>query len=259
MKNTCVPIVPTGTKLRLPRILIRFVAGILLLVVVALLAQIYLNGFVGRVKCLDETRFFSQLACGISETYNDWAPYFRSLPSDEEMIANFHKHRADFERLVRIYREDLSVPTDFYDLKPTPEVKAIMDRINVLWVKGDGVLWIPPDPYSTELNFLRGKAELTAKWGSPERRQFSGVKFGYPHRKVSSFKNLAHIYKLYYYIPAVPRIRDGRLKRPGNILEADPLIVRTLNETPYFRGFDYCAYREIEPHWFIGMCQTERD
>ena len=97
--------------------------------------------------------------------YESCAPYFRSLPSDEEMIENFRKHRADFEHLVTRYREDLSVPTHFYALVPTPEIKAMMQRISVTKVFGDAVVWMPPDPYSKDPDFQeRKQSKLDAKW-----------------------------------------------------------------------------------------------
>jgi hypothetical protein len=89
-------------------------------------------------------------------SFHDLPLLLRPLPSDEEMIANFRRHRADFKQLVRIYREDLSVPTDVVGtLEPTPEIKAIMDRINVDVVKGDGMVWMPPNPYCHDSGFTK--------------------------------------------------------------------------------------------------------
>ncbi|MFH1113315.1 MAG: hypothetical protein V1792_05290 [Pseudomonadota bacterium] len=103
----------------------------------------------------------------------DFHYLFRFLPSDEELIANFSRHRSDFERLVRIYREDLSVPTNCVgDLEPTPKIKAVMDRLNVTAVHGDGVLWIPPNPYSGDPAFLREKAKLYPKRIAPRNGSF---------------------------------------------------------------------------------------
>jgi len=102
------------------------------MIALVLCLQIYSNGFTDFGRCKDEIGFLRKLWCGITGTYEDDAPFFRSLPSDEEMIANFRKHRADFERLVQIYREDLSVPNDEVGvLLPSAEVKKIMDRIRV--------------------------------------------------------------------------------------------------------------------------------
>jgi len=160
--------------------------------VVAWLPGIYLRGFREFGPCSSKRGFLTKLVCATAATYESYAQCLRSLPSDDEMIANFHKHRADFDRLAQIYRGDLSVPTDFDFLQPTPEVKRLMDRINVAWVEGDGVIWLPETADSTRPDLLRYKRELLAKPYSPERRKFSGVILGYAHKKVESLKNLMY-------------------------------------------------------------------
>lgn len=199
---------------------------------------------------------FSLLVAVVLVTnYERCAPYFRSLPSDEEMIENFRKHRADFERLAQIYREDLSVPTHFYALVPTPEIKAIMQRINVTKIYGDAVVWMPPDPYSKDPNFPEDKSKLVAKWYSPERRKFSGVMFRYAHGTVIK---LGVVEKRYYYVPFEPKILGGKLIVPATLLTGGiGDIFHSLNTyPPDFKLWD-AVYREIEPHWFIQMYQYE--
>jgi hypothetical protein len=229
--------------------------------------KFYVDLPVGR--CKDESGF-RRLLCGISETYEYYAyrhgisrtyegvaKHFRSLPSDEEMIANFHEHRADFERLVQIYREDLSVPTLFIQLKPTPEVKAIMDRIHVGAVWGDGIIWLPPNPYSTEPSFLKRRRSLHLKLFSRETRQsretreFSGVMLYYIHPTVMGFKYPLH--KKYYYVPFAPRVKKGELLLPGG--RGWACMAETLDSWPFDCRLSQCAYRQIEPHWLIGLCE----
>lgn len=126
----------------------------------------------------------------------------RPLPSDEEMITNFQRHRADFERLVQIYREDLSIPTDFILLQPTPQIRNLMSRINVDAVEGDDMVWIPPDPYSKDLSSRKQKADVD-HW--PQKRKFSGVKLSYAYGEIITYHfNL--ISKNYYYVPFIPQI-----------------------------------------------------
>ncbi|MFH1117180.1 MAG: hypothetical protein V1792_24950 [Pseudomonadota bacterium] len=187
--------------------------------------------------------------------YDVWIACMRNLPSDEEMIANFHKHRAEFEQLAKIYREDLAVPTDEGGcLRPTPHIEALMERINVSWICGDQVVWIPPDPYSKDEAFQSKHSSLTAKWFSPERREFSGVIFRYAHGKKIRFWYGERVDKRYYYFPFAPRIHNGTLIVPATLL---PCIwggvFQTLNTyPPHFKTYDY-AYKKIAPNWYIQM------
>lgn len=129
---------------------------------------------------------------------------FRSLPSDSEMIENLQRHRADFERLVQIYREDLSMPTDriFGSLNPTPETKQIMNRVKIDDIKTDREIWLPPNPYSKEI-FSGNWMELRIKRGydDPARRKYSGVILNYVHKAVTRREYMEPVYKRYYYVP----------------------------------------------------------
>ena len=246
------------------KIFVAFSLPIVTIIVAVLVLDIYFLGFTDARKCTDEKGFFRKLFCGISETYQDNAPYFRSLPSDEEMIEHFYRHRADFERLVKIYLEDSSVPTDVVGtLLPTPEVKATMDRINITFVSDDQVLWILPDPYSTDPDFRRKYIKLSAKtYGANRReiRQYFGVILSYAHPKALRLKYMAPVHKRYYYVPFRPRVRDGEIHFPQVSLMAygDGPSVQSLNTYPPGLKPFGCAYREIEPHWFIRMYQ-DRD
>ena len=146
------------------RVLIGLGMSIPLIIFVILVVQVC----VLSADCDGERNLISKLRCGISATYESDAPFVRCLPTDEEMIANFHKNRGDFERLVNIYREDLSVPTVLDLLKPTPEIKEIMARINVAAVKSDGIVWVPPDPWTKRFRFLENTGEASGQ--KPHRR-----------------------------------------------------------------------------------------
>ena len=189
--------------------------------------------------------------------YESCSPYFRTLPSDEEMIANFHKHRADFERLVQIYREDLSVPTDAMEsLVPSPEIRAMMECIKVSQVRGDQVLWVPPDPYRDQPNSEKDKLERESLPGSPERRKFAGVIFRYRHQIVARIFCGGDVDKRYYYIPLVPKVLKGMLVLPASIpAYGNGPLLETLNTYPPDLGPFEAAYRQIERHWFIQMRQ----
>jgi hypothetical protein len=184
--------------------------------------------------------------------------FFRRLPTDEEMIAHFYKHRSDFDRLVQIYREDLSVPVDVVGtLLPTPEVKPIMERINISYVKDDQVPWIPPDPYSTVPDVQRELTMFLIHRDEHEKRKYSGVILGYAHGQVLRLKYMGPVWKKYYYTPLVPKIGDGRLNFPVVTLLAygNGIVVQSLNTIPPELAPFECAYRQIEPHWFIRMFQ----
>jgi hypothetical protein len=239
------------------RSLVRWSGRIVMIIATVLALQIYLNGFVGGVKCMDETGFLRQLLCGISVTCADYAPYLRNFPSDEEMIENFHKHRAEFERLVQIYRNDLSVPTNLNSLEPTREVRAVMDRIHVAHVRGDGVLWLPPDPYSKKLNPEWDKLERMSRLYSPEKRQFSGVILSYAHAEVLRFDYGTRVHKRYYYIPFTPKVDNGVLVLPVAGIMGFPRVAQTLSKYPPFEWPFECFCRQIEPQWFIEMCQEK--
>jgi hypothetical protein len=222
-----------------------------------LLLQILELGFTGSKECRDEENFFRKLICGIWATYEEDAPYFRFLPSDEEMIAHFQTHRADFERLVQIYREDPSLPNRFgsigYDEQP-PEVKALMARINVSGMRSDWTIWLPPDPYS-EVARQQSRILVLVPMlhrGNPEARRFSGVLIRYGHPLVIRLdKHLSKVWKGYYYTPFPPRVENGLLKKPAGGNRLFP----TLNTYPSRLITGTCFCRQFDPNWFIEMCQ----
>lgn len=180
---------------------------------------------------------------------------FRVLPSDEEMIAHFHRHRADFERLIQIYREDPSLPNRFGMVsQPTPEMETITKRINVNWPTSDWTVWLPPDPYSEEARRVTKALQLDRKIhrGDVEGRKFSGVRIGYAHLPVRRFdKNMPEVFKGYYYTPFAPQIENGMLKKPVGGEWSYP----SLNTYPSRLITGDCVYRQFEPQWFIRMCQ----
>lgn len=187
----------------------------------------------------------------VSLFWADLRPAFRLLPSDREMIANFQEHRKDFERLVEIYRTDPSIISKWGLLEATPEMQAIMDRINVCALRGDMQAWIPPDPYShktTELLAILRNAGPT----SMAMRKVSGVTLVYNHRAVKRLNDdLSDLCKGYYYAPLPPRV-DKRILR-GPIW--NQRLYRCLSWCPSDLVDGECVYRQFEPQWFIELCQ----
>ncbi|AFM26642.1 hypothetical protein [Desulfomonile tiedjei] len=180
---------------------------------------------------------------------------FRCLPSDETLIRHFQKHRADFELLVQIYREDPDLPNNFGMVsKPTPEISAIMNRINVRDLRSDWTIWLPPDPYSEEAKSETKARKLIQKVhrGEAEGRRFSGVSMTYDHGPVRRFdKYLSEVFKGYYYTPFPPRVENGLLKKPDG---AEP-VFHHLNTYPPRLILGDCVYRQFAPQWFIKLCQ----
>jgi len=190
--------------------------------------------------------------------FRDLPSMFRSLPTDEEMIANFYKNREDFDRLARIYREDKWVPAIMRVLIPTPEITAIMARINVTAVKGDGGIWIPPDSYSMDPDSLERKLELKIGRDGPAARKYSGVIFSYKDGRVIRRNYGQPVYKQYYYVPVVPKVEDGVLVPPGTSTWSDNRVLESLNRYPSGFATFNCVYRQIEPQWLIRMCQDKQ-
>ncbi|MBM4328954.1 MAG: hypothetical protein FJ118_17545 [Deltaproteobacteria bacterium] len=240
--------------IRLP---IYFSLAFVSVAVLILALQIYINGFWENVRCKGERGFLCKLQCGIAATYEDDAPYFRLLPTDEEMIAHFQKHRTDFERLVQIYREDPSLPNrwgmvDYHELHPKEQ--AIMARVGVNGMRGDWQSWVPPDPYSVEAQKQVATLGLfrEAQKGTSEGRKFSGVILSYAHPPVIRLNaDLAWVFKGYYYTPLVPKIENGRLKKP----DGGERIFPTLNTYPSWLICGNCVLKQFEPQWFIRLCQ----
>ncbi len=219
-------------------------------------------------RCRGSDGFFSTLRCVYSKAREDAKPYFRSLPGDEEMIANFYRHREDFERLVKIYREGPFLSNgDRYVFPPPSEVEAIMARINVSVMQGDGQHWVPPDPYSNTARKFIQKLWSARKLfnGGLEDRKYSGVQLSYRHERVHrtcvSWFNIEQprVWKGYYFTPFVPRKLDGCLRTPGPAYWGLPhlpgmSVFPTLNRYPSDLKNSSC-YRQFEPRWFISLEQ----
>jgi hypothetical protein len=225
--------------------------------IVVLIAPIWMmQVFSYAFSQCQEEGFFRKLGCGITQTYEEDAPYFRFLPSDEAMIEHFRKHRADFERLVQIYREDPSPPDQRGFWVPTPEAEEIMERLGVKWVLPDSTIWGPPDPYTAEAQQAVKDLDLIPKLhrGSPEARKFTGILIGYRHPPVKRLNEyFSEVNKGYYYTPAVPKVENGRILATVG----GKMVFPTLNRYPAWLIGGECSYRQFESQWFLRMCQKD--
>jgi hypothetical protein len=153
---------------------------------------------------------------------------FRTLPTDEQMIEHFRKHRADFDKLARHYSR-------FPGADPTPELMALMDRINVTRVGYDMVKWVPTDSSPHD-----------------DSRRYSGVVLHYGHPGVRKFDDyLSSVNKLYYYTPFPAPVEDGRLCRPYPSLPLD--IFPSLNTYPCELEPHAPVLRKIDSLWYLQM------
>lgn|GEM_PF-3241069 len=79
-----------------------------------------------------------------------WWGWFRNpLPSDEEMIAHFQAHRAEFEELVGLYRNYRRPPGGKRIWGNLPEMRQRRENLGVRRVVEQLGYWLP-EPYSIE-------------------------------------------------------------------------------------------------------------
>ncbi|MDR3054117.1 MAG: hypothetical protein LBU53_01760 [Zoogloeaceae bacterium] len=195
------------------------------------------------------------------------------LPEDEEMIAYFQAHRSDIEELVRRYRSFEQPRTDAEGRKPDGKPdwkkwdwslqgdtqkllkKTGIERIDFLALNP----WLP-NPYS-----LESARKLDALIEDPRDKTFS-VFFKYgmlriernPRQKYRT-GNIIYgvLWKEIIFVPEVPRIENGWLLGPLNNkgrYSFQSRVFSSLNRIPpRWESFE-CVFRQIEPNWFLTMC-----
>ncbi len=210
-----------------------------------------------------------------------WNP----LPSDEAMIRNFKDHRADFVEVVQRYREYPRPPGKssafWYKEGNTLE---LFNRAGIDSVDAYGC-WLP-EPYSVEtaiwlhnalLSGFSARSGLVYKCGALRIRPATTPRIDHPDQSDdrSDRRNtllFGVIWKDYYFFPEVPRIENGKLLSPLSIVgkgfpgaqfhekagvattQDKHRVFPSLNRLPsHWKSFE-CVYRQIEPQWFIRMC-----
>ena len=216
--------------------------------------------------------------------YSLWI--FNPLPSDEEMIENFKAHRADFVEAVRRYREYPRSPDKDSSLWfKEGDTLELFKRAGIDSIDARGS-WFP-NPYSVETairhhrDILSGSIHINIinkhKYGELRIQPATTPRIDHPdqgdYRKY--YRNtllFGVIWKDYYFFPEVPYIQDGILFGPINIvgkgflgsqfhpvkgvstIQSEARVLPSLNHLPSnWKGFE-CVYRQIEPQWFIRMC-----
>ncbi|MDR2635536.1 MAG: hypothetical protein LBC08_01770 [Campylobacteraceae bacterium] len=179
---------------------------------------------------------------------------YTGLASDEEMIAHFKEHRAEFEELVKRYREfDPEIAESEFIVKKQEngEYEKIPYRSHNLWrnqentlelIQKTGIytlyvhsknpaiddsitLWLP-NPYSEETAKLAKEMINSSKKIHDDFSEKKPVEYQYGaivinlKPKVKYQRNTRvfdELYKDLYFIPEIPRIEDGKLLDPVDI------------------------------------------
>ena len=213
------------------------------------------------------------------------------LPKDEEMIANFQANRADFEEIVRRYREypDLLYPSNgpfWYERGDTLE---LFKRAGIDDVKSIGFRPWLPNPYSVEtaLKVTRLVEQgslnhtLWQKYGALILSPATTPLIEHPrqtdHRRHwRGSLRYGVIWKYYIFFPEIPRVENGTLfwalqtsykgdpegqyheKEGVTTYQITRPVLPSLNTFP--KNWDQyrckCVYRQIEPQWFLCMCRS---
>jgi len=188
--------------------------------------------------------------------------HYNPLPSDEEMIAHFHNHRAEIEELVKRYQErEPSVVANWHAL---PENVAMMKKSGVKNVASRGI-W-HPNPYSKEAArefwdkrsaMIREKKLSTNSYASIA---IELVDESQPERhfaRVLTSSGPRWIFKELVFISEIARIEGENLWFPAHVFFGvieKKRIFSTLDEYPSHWIKGECVYRQFEAHWFIAMC-----
>ena len=189
-----------------------------------------------------------------------WWGWFRNpLPSDEEMIAHFQAHRAEFEELVELFRNYRPQPADSPAWDDIPEIRVRRERIGVRYVTPQLGYWLP-DPYSVETGKHVLELILSHQFGQFEVRRYSTLKLvPADKRYYRGSVRYGTIWKDYHHFPETPKVEDGRLWWPANEkgeMNDKDRVFSSLNGYPPNWEKGDCVYRRIELHWFIRMCRA---
>ncbi|QLI81223.1 hypothetical protein HZU75_06575 [Chitinibacter fontanus] len=192
----------------------------------------------------------------IAVTYFLWQR--NPLPKDEELIAHFQAHRAEFEELIRRYRAyERSANKDTSLWFKEGNTPALYKQAGVESIDYETPIWLP-NPYSVEtakkIDALLTTAKdfsLLYKYGALK------IQLAPVHRYYSYNSRYVAVWKDLYFIPEVPRIEDGELLGPiysNGKYSYRERIFPSLNRFPdYWKDFE-CVYRQIEQQWFLRMC-----
>jgi len=208
------------------------------------------------------------------------------LPSDEEMMANFYAHRADFEELVWRWREHppVSDGKGIGYLFPRENAQQ-MKRAGISRINESIPFWYP-DPYSIQT--AQKRYDMAARKNDPvygfdvlHKYREAVIK---PEHEIDRYTKsrliranndvrLSMVWKDFVHMPEVPRIENGWLLNPPSVASSKIApddqyhekenvyvqqkrrrVLSSLNTIPEDWKVNECVYRQLEPQWFLQMC-----
>ena len=187
------------------------------------------------------------------------------LPKDEELIAHFYAHRADIEELVRRYREYEPLKEGQHHLwKDQGDTPVLLEKVKIRYLDYEGVIWLP-DPYSVttgeKIKNLSPGERIHSKYRYAAIRIRLGDDRYFRGAIVYTIAGLrvSTVFKHLVFFPEVPRIENGWIMGPVILdSESKPLyrMFESLDDFPPDWGRGQCAFRKIEPKWFIKLCNA---
>ncbi|MEJ2426216.1 MAG: hypothetical protein P8101_17500, partial [Candidatus Thiodiazotropha sp.] len=182
------------------------------------------------------------------------------LPSDEEMIRTFQEHRSDIEELVRRYQVVSPDPkidhsTAWYK---DPDTRKLMKRVGLDSISFSSYgPWLP-SPYSIETAKYTMELSRNAKDYDLFIKRGGLIVKLLPRLHFRSYNlKYFHIWKDFYFIPEIPRIENGKLLWPvdeNGKYTVRRRVLSSLDDFPdNWKAYE-CVYKQIEPHWFLSMC-----
>lgn len=208
---------------------------------------------------------------GRSLLINPVVHFIRPVISDQDLIGRFNQHRDSFEKLVQIHKEKCFTAwsESANSRQEHQEVIELKKRIGLLGVRESPAhLWLP-DPYSDAtrnlgetLNastFSRGLSEV--EWAKRSLQCPNGS----PQFDWEIFP-ADELVKGVTYFPVDPRVENGKLMTPSYFppfVSNNSDVLTKLDGLPRgilgMREGIYCAYRKIEPKWFLYVCPKPQE
>lgn len=176
--------------------------------------------------------------------------HINSLPHDEELITHFYKHRADIEELVHRYRDYVSPPgKEHGEWEKIGNTPSLLKQVGVRYVTPIHPTWLPA-PYSLE-------ARQHDKGIVANRREAAQYHtLSLQPLDTRFYHNI--VWKDLVFMPVVPLIENNTLIGPIDQFGRNSRysVFPTLNNEPPNVERDTCAFRQIEPQWFVRMCRV---
>lgn len=185
--------------------------------------------------------------------------YLNPVGSDEQMLIRFQRDRSIFEKLVQIHKEKCFINPQTH--AEYPEVTELKKELG-LWglQNGTGAFWLP-NPYSESAaeqmrTIARENEEKNVPLYEIEKQHCF---YGAPKFELERFPT-DRLVKGLIYFPIEPKVIGGVLYRPSGLGANDPYryekVLESLNDLPigFWRIQKSCAFRKIEPQWFLFVC-----